>query len=66
MKILRTKVSHEVYYYLYYDLTMIRHNKKNSKKKKKLELGFSFQLFHFIAYSQPLSFDITSRDPSQV
>lgn len=45
---------------------MIRHNKKNSKKKKKLELGFSFQLFHFIAYSQPLSFDITSRDPSQV
>lgn len=33
MKILRTKVSHEVYYYLYYDLTMIRHNKKNSKKR---------------------------------
>ena len=52
MKILRTRVSHEIYYYLYYDLTMICHNKKNSKKKKKLELGFSFQLFHFIAYSQ--------------
>lgn len=71
MKILRTRVSHEIYYYLYYDLTMICHNKKNSKKEKKTR-NFGTRFFFsiiplyrlFSTYS--LSFDITSRDPSQV